>query len=103
VQLDVFNAQTQPRFTWSASYSVARAYIDQLARGSVVPAGDLAHMTETLDRVERTRNASQRNRLLVELAGSARAHLQRAQAAGDTDAHRLDLLARTLTELREAE
>ncbi len=32
VVFDEFNVQSQPRFTWPASFVVARAYLDQLAR-----------------------------------------------------------------------
>ena len=32
VMFDELNVQSQPRFTWPASFVVARAYLDQLAR-----------------------------------------------------------------------
>src|SRR5689334_14160289 len=34
VRLDYFNTQDQPKFVWPASFVLARAYVDQLARSS---------------------------------------------------------------------
>ncbi|MGH7449069.1 MAG: hypothetical protein ACRELT_15965, partial [Longimicrobiales bacterium] len=101
VRLNDFNAQTQPRFTWPANYSVARAYIDQLRRGSMLPAAELTRIETALDRAEATRAADQRGRLLTELSASLERHQARAQrdANGAADAHRLELLSRTLVEL----
>ena len=40
VVLREFNAQNQPKFTWPASFALARAYVDQLERSNGLrPAG----------------------------------------------------------------
>ncbi|MGH7480929.1 MAG: LVIVD repeat-containing protein, partial [Longimicrobiales bacterium] len=61
IELDRFNAQTQPHIEWPPSFVVARALLDQLARGSdVVPPGDVAELATRLDRVEAQAGAEQR-------------------------------------------
>jgi hypothetical protein len=44
-----FNPQQQFRVTWPAEPVVARAYLDQLARGTALPASIAAELTEALD------------------------------------------------------
>jgi hypothetical protein len=53
VQFDEFNAQAQPRMTWPPSFVVARAYLDQLARGKALPAPTLSALKSAIDRADR--------------------------------------------------
>jgi hypothetical protein len=52
VHFDYLNAQTQPKISWPASFVVARAYLDQLARGSGLSSDRVAVVRLELDRAE---------------------------------------------------
>ncbi|MEX0690722.1 MAG: hypothetical protein WD934_11050 [Gemmatimonadales bacterium] len=85
VQMDVFNAQTQPHITWPAIPVVAHAYLDQLARSQSLPRNRINQLRQMADRG----NATQRQQAATQLerdAGSAPA----------VDARRMRGLAETL-------
>ncbi len=63
VTLDHFNAQSQPRFVWPASFALARAYVDQLERSGALPAARVAAARESLGAAERTRGPERADRL----------------------------------------
>jgi hypothetical protein len=63
VRLDYFNAQTQVRFTWPKTFSLARAYVDQLERLGSGEAGRVAAYRAALDRAERAPEPERRNTL----------------------------------------
>ncbi len=67
VQLDYLNAQGQPKFVWPPSFSLARAYADQLERMGA-PAGQLAPLRTSLTDAEAASGA-ERNSMLTILAG----------------------------------
>jgi hypothetical protein len=46
------NPQLQTRITWPAHVTVARAYLDQLARGQALPAARLAAIGKAIDAAE---------------------------------------------------
>ncbi|MDZ4675624.1 MAG: hypothetical protein SGI84_14310 [Gemmatimonadota bacterium] len=96
VQLETFNPQTQPRAIWPPAFVVARAYLDQLARGATVPAARLGAIRTELARVEALAPGAPRRAALEQLAGTA---TQLAGIGADTDARRLRALARTLREI----
>lgn len=48
VHLDYLNTQGQPRFTWPASFSLARAYVDQLERGNGLSASRVSSVRGAL-------------------------------------------------------
>ena len=60
VHLDQFNAQVQEPFTWPASFAVARAYVDQLARGSSLATNEIADVRRDLDAAERVSGTPRR-------------------------------------------
>jgi hypothetical protein len=92
VRWEYFNPQEQPRVTWPAHVSVAKAYLDQLQRSSALAADVIAGVRGELDRNERTRFAAR----AAELGTAART----AGTAGrDIDARRLTALASTLRDL----
>ncbi|HVL68737.1 MAG TPA: hypothetical protein VM364_15850 [Vicinamibacterales bacterium] len=53
VRFEEFNAQQQPRIAWPANATVARAYLDQLARTNALPAERLTALRTALDRKDR--------------------------------------------------
>lgn len=74
VHLDYLNAQGQPRYVWPPSFSLARAYVDQLERSNGLAASRIASVRQALDGAEKA-SGSQRaldlNRLASELDGEA--------------------------------
>jgi hypothetical protein len=60
VHLDQFNAQVQEPFNWPASFTVARAYVDQLARGSSLAANEIAGVRRDLEAAERVSGTARR-------------------------------------------
>ncbi|HEY4647885.1 MAG TPA: hypothetical protein VIG95_02215, partial [Gemmatimonadales bacterium] len=53
VKLDYFNTQGQVKFTWPASYSLARAYLDQLERTHGMDAARIADARAQLAQAEK--------------------------------------------------
>ena len=101
MQATEFNAQQQPKVTWPASSTVARAYLDQLTRGNAIQPQRAAAVTAALERVDKIRSGRDAgatatpelkallDALAAELEGDAR------KAAG-RDAVRLQSLAGTI-------
>lgn len=52
VHFDILNVQNQPKITWPQNFVVARAYIDQLARGSSVSSGKIAALSALVAKVD---------------------------------------------------
>jgi hypothetical protein len=96
VRTSHFNPQLQTKVTWPASFSVARAYLDQLARNDGLPAARRTAVGRALDGAERLQGA-QRRTALTRLATQLG---QDAQGAGD--AARVRALAAAVTELAGA-
>jgi hypothetical protein len=67
VKLEYLNAQGQPQFVWPATFSLARAYLDQLERSRGLPAERIAAVRRSLADAERSSGAS-RGRSLTALA-----------------------------------
>jgi hypothetical protein len=88
VKLDLLNAQGQPQFAWPATFSLARAYVDQLERSKGLSASRVNAVREGLARAESVSGAARRE-ALTQLAASL-----------DTDARSSDDTAkvRILTE-----
>jgi len=64
VRLEYFNAQDQPKFVWPASFAVARAYLDQLARSNGLAPDRLAATRTALARAEGLSGVQRRDALL---------------------------------------
>src|SRR5438309_1056339 len=64
VQLEYFNTQDQPKFVWPASFTVARAYLDQVARSNGLAPERLAATRAALARAERLSGVQRREALL---------------------------------------
>ncbi len=95
-QGDVFNPQQQFPVTWPAEPVVARAYVDQLRRGSAVPAAQLEDTSAALDAAAARLDANAKDRALAQRLEA----LSRALDANGGDAvaaKRKAALAQTLT------
>jgi hypothetical protein len=46
------NVQNQDKFSWPPTFTVAKAYLDQLARGTSLPAKQIAEINDTIDKAE---------------------------------------------------
>jgi hypothetical protein len=63
VHLDYFNTQGQVKFTWPKTYSLARAYLDQLERSNGMDRGKIAAAREQLARAEKASGTKQQEAL----------------------------------------
>jgi hypothetical protein len=54
VHFDELNIQNQPKIVWPQNFVVARAYLDQLARGSSVSAQRIAAVNSAMAKAEGT-------------------------------------------------
>jgi hypothetical protein len=52
VHFDELNVQNQPKITWPQNFVVARAYLDQLGRGSSLTAQKIAALNAAIDKAE---------------------------------------------------
>ena len=85
VHYDVFNAQQQPRITFPANATVARAYLDQLTRTNAITSARASAITAALEKADRS-----------QLDAVAAQVQQDAAAASGQAAKRLKALATTL-------
>jgi hypothetical protein len=67
VHFDYLNAQGQVKLVWPKTYSLARAYLDQLERSKSLGTDRIAEFRDALDRAEKAPEAEQR-KALTELA-----------------------------------
>jgi hypothetical protein len=75
VHVDFLNVQNQQKVVWPASFSVSRAYVDQLARDNGVSSERIAAITRDLSRAEGLKGTAQRdalNRLATQLDQDAK-------------------------------
>jgi len=63
VHFDYLNVQDQPKLTWPASFVVARAYLDQLARSNGLTPDRVAAARGALARAERLSGQPRRDAL----------------------------------------
>ncbi len=74
VHFDLFNTQGQPKLAWPASFVVARAYVDQLARSNGLSANKIASVRQSLAAAEQasgTARSSALTQLATQLDGDA--------------------------------
>jgi hypothetical protein len=93
-----FIAQNQPRITWPATSTVAKAYLDQLGRNNAISAERAKAVRDTLAKVDdlrtgKERDAAARLDALAAVAGQIEAD---AKTKTGRDAMRLTALAETL-------
>ena len=92
--LDYLNVQDQPRYTWPASFAVARAYVDQLERSNGLSADRVAATRTALDGAEKA-SGSARKSALTKLATQLD-----ADAKTSSDAAKVKTLATTVREVK---
>ena len=95
VRWDQFNPQLQTRITWPAHFSVARAYLDQLARSNGLASAQRAGVSTALANAERQSGAARRT-ALEQLA------TQLDRYASSSDAAKVRMLVSTVRELAAA-
>jgi hypothetical protein len=74
VRVRELNPQNQQRITWPAHFSVAKAYVDQLARNGGLPGTRTLRLQREVEAAERLRGARQRTeltRIATQLEGEA--------------------------------
>ena len=86
VHFNELNVQNQPQVTWPKTMVTAKAYVDQLARGTSVSADMLAKITAAIDK-KSTKELK---------ADSAMLEKNAASAATPQDAERMKALAAIL-------
>jgi hypothetical protein len=92
VRFPLLNVQDQPRFEWPASYVLARAYLDQLARDDGLPASRRAAVAAALTSAEKHAPGA-RDRL------SKQATMLDSEANSSSDQNRVHLLAEVMKQL----
>jgi hypothetical protein len=96
VHFDYLNAQDQQKLVWPASFSVARAYLDQLERSNGLSAAKIGTARAALARAERASGGERRNELTQ--LGSQLS----ADAQSSTDQAKVRLLIASVTDLANA-
>ncbi len=96
IHFDYLNAQDQQQLVWPASFMVARAYLDQLARSNGLAPDELSTARMALAGAERLSGQGRRD-ALTQLATQLK-----GDAQGAADPAKLGMLAGTLTDLAGA-
>src|SRR2546430_1659114 len=87
VHWDYFNTQDQPHIVWPASFVVAGAYVDQLARSNGLAPERVAAVRQALDRAQKLSGAARRGALTQTGTQLGREAAERREL-GETLAHR---------------
>jgi hypothetical protein len=93
VHLDYLNAQGQPKFIWPASFSLARAYVDQLERSGGLSGSQVASIRSSLSSAESASGGARRdalNKLASQVDGDV---------SGSRDGAKVRLLAASVRDL----
>ena len=96
IHFDYLNAQDQQQLVWPASPVVARAYLDQLARGNGLAPDKVAAARQALARAERLSGQGRKD-ALTQLAAKLN-----GDAAGAADQAKVRALAGVVTDLANA-
>jgi hypothetical protein len=93
VHLDYLNPQGQPKYVWPASFSLVRAYVDQLERSKGLSAERIASVRKALDGAEKAKGAK-RGAALKGLASQLE-----GEAQGSSDSAKVEKLASAVKDL----
>ena len=96
IHFDYLNAQDQQKLVWPASAVVARAYLDQLARGNGLAADRVAAARQALARAEKMSGQGRKD-ALMQLATQLN-----GDVAGASDQAKVRTLARVVADLANA-
>ncbi len=91
VHFDVLNVQNQQQLTWPHNYTVAKAYLDQLARSNALPADRVAALNAAIAKTEKSHGKKKEVARLNEMGASLDQDAATAKTA--TDASHLKALA----------
>lgn len=94
VHFDELNVQNQPKVTWPSNFIVARAYLDQLARGTSLAPQKLATLTAAIGKADQAPSDKKESAQLKTLGASLLNDA--ATAKNPADADRLKALAAIL-------
>ncbi|HJU72231.1 MAG TPA: hypothetical protein VJ717_00685 [Gemmatimonadaceae bacterium] len=86
VRWDYLNAQQQPKIVWPASFALARAYLDQLARSNGLAADKIAATRDELSRAEKLSGQARKDALS---ALASKLHGDARGAGDEPKAHKL--------------
>jgi hypothetical protein len=95
VRFDYLNAQDQQKLTWPASFVVARAYLDQLARSNGLPTKKINATRDALTRAEKA-SGQARTTALNQLATQLKTDAQTS-----TDQAKVQLLLGVIADLNK--
>ncbi|HUE85959.1 MAG TPA: hypothetical protein VMO26_07750 [Vicinamibacterales bacterium] len=96
VVLEYLNAQGQPKLEWPASFSLARAYVDQIQRSNGLASTRISAVRQALTSAENASGSQRRDaltRLATQLDG---------EASGSAEAAKVRMLAGAVRELATA-
>jgi hypothetical protein len=96
VHYDELNPQDQQKMVWPATFSLAKAYVDQLARTSGLPADRTTAIMTSLNNAEKANGAARKNALTLlgtQIDG---------YASGASDANKVHMLGGTVKDLANA-
>ena len=96
VHYDYLNTQGQPKMVWPPSFSLARAYVDQLERENSLKAGEISGLRKSLDGAEKSMGAK-RSSALTKLAKDIDGDVKEAK-----DAAKVRMLASAVRDLAMA-
>ena len=96
VHFDELNVQNQPKIVWPSNLVVAKAYVDQLARGTSVSAKRIADLNAAIAKVEAAPSDKKAAAGLKPLAASLEKDAVAVKAAADVI--RMKALAAILNE-----
>ena len=85
VHFDELNVQNQPKIVWPQNFVVARAYIDQLARGTSVAAPKLDALTAAIAKVEASRTDKKAASELKSIGSSLEKEASSAKTPADAE------------------
>jgi hypothetical protein len=85
VHFDELNVQNQPKIVWPQNFVVARAYLDQLARGTTLPAERIAAINSAMAKIEVAPSDKKELAQLKSMAASLDKTAATAKNAADAD------------------
>lgn len=83
VHLDILNVQNQPSIQWPSNFIVARAYLDQLARGNALTADRIATLKSAIAMVEESRDDKKAKARLGSLAAALNKDAGKTKVSAD--------------------
>jgi len=94
VNVGELNVQNQQKIVWPSNLTVARAYLDQLARSQAIPADKIAALNSAVEKAQKSHLATKDAAALKSMAASVESSA--AGAKDEADAKRLHELAKIM-------